>query len=115
MQQLAEFLLARIAEDEALARSVVEAGDEAVGFSDAAWAVANLPEPACSHALRWAPVPVLAECEAKRRIVEEHREQVEVGEGPDYVGGVLDGLESAIRALAAVHADHPDYREEWRP
>jgi hypothetical protein len=31
----------------------------------------------------------------------------------DDLGG--DGLGAAVRHLAAVYSDHPDYRQEWAP
>ncbi|MET0489086.1 MAG: DUF6221 family protein [Acidimicrobiales bacterium] len=51
---------------------------------------------------------ILAECEAKRRIVERHSACDDVSYGdastcPD------------MRDLAAVYADHRDYDEAWRP
>jgi hypothetical protein len=88
---LTEFLLARIAEDEEDARSV-HWEDAGIGSDD----------PIRS---RW-----LAECEAKRRIVEGMTVTAEV-EG----GGYEIALRDALRALALPFADHPDYREEWRP
>jgi hypothetical protein len=48
---------------------------------------------------------VLAECEAKRRIVDEFAPRLRMN-------GDFDGL---FRALALPYADHPDYREEWKP
>jgi hypothetical protein len=51
---------------------------------------------------------VLAECEAKRRIVEEYRRDVS---GTPSV----DAYRHAMVIVAAPYADHPDYREEWRP
>jgi hypothetical protein len=53
------------------------------------------------HIARHDPARVLAECEAKRRIVEWY------GEEPGRVG-------PALGMLAAVYADHPEFREEWR-
>lgn len=52
---------------------------------------------------------LLAECEAKRRILDVALEldgREEVGNG-----AVLDLLD----ALALPYADHPDYKQEWRP
>lgn len=46
---------------------------------------------------------VRAECEAKRRIVQM-----------DDTDTYSDAYVTAIRALAIVYADHPDYREEWK-
>ena len=82
---ITEFLLARIAEDEAGARAVV--GDRN------AW---DTPE---WDASRWSPWRVLDECEAKRRLVGD-----EWYEDPE-----------TLRILAAIYSDHPDYRDEWRP
>lgn len=101
-QTLADFLLARIAEDEAAAE-----------YSTAMWT----SMPSTSR--------VLAECEAKRRIVEEltvaRRERV-----PAQRSGVYDVAEvrdmrsdgdadMVLPLLALPYSDHPDYREEWRP
>ena len=47
---------------------------------------------------------VLARCAADRRIVELRTP------GPH-----LTGDEDVLRLLALPYADHPDYREEWRP
>jgi hypothetical protein len=109
---LTEFLLARIADDEAVARRI-----QAVGPCEPAYD----------------PAHVLAECEAKRQIVEMHDPQ----EGredmpavcstcggfvrrPDYLRGSTDSGYvipwpcPTLRALALPYADHPDYQEAWR-
>lgn len=84
---------------------------------------------------------VLAQCAAYRRLVDLHKVNSEPtvwgsGAGPDsgkptggttywcwtcdydrdygYTGGPREGCET-LRALALVWADHPDYRQEWRP
>ena len=75
---LAEFLIFRITDDEELAR---------IGCDD-------LIPADC-----WRPERILAECEAKRRIVERWREL-----HPDV-----------LRLLALPYADHADYQQEWRP
>ncbi|MFF2621228.1 DUF6221 family protein [Oerskovia jenensis] len=109
--RLTEFLLARIAEDEAAARE-----------EDADYAATTLlPTYDSEHQARWNTERVLAECEAKRRIVELHFEN---DPGPDAECGAcgdIGGYYSqvwpcpTIKALAAVYADHPDYDEAWRP
>jgi hypothetical protein len=99
---LAEFLLARIAEDEATVTTALadptrwDAGD----WIDRAWS----------------PVRVLAECEAKREIVRAYQLRAEQGSGRggEVIGYHATGVAVAIRHLAAVYADHPDYRDEWR-
>lgn len=106
---LVEFLRARLAEDELIAKraaamtadfdeplSIIE-GDELV-------------------LLATNPARVLAEVEAKRRIADEH--------GPNEYGlcdvcVLNDDARRApcptLRLLALPYASHPDYRQEWRP
>ncbi|GAA1455510.1 DUF6221 family protein [Nocardiopsis tropica] len=68
-----------------------------------------------THIARHDPARVLREIAAKRAIVQEYTDAVDLwereSEAPDSVGA----LEAVIRLLAAVHADHPDYRQEWAP
>ena len=93
---LTGFLLARIAEDEAAAR--------ASGWDGPCYECQG----ASGGVMEFDPTRVLAECEAKRRIVALIREAQVRGMDEDHDPYVL-------RALAAVYADHPDYRTEWRP
>jgi hypothetical protein len=75
---------------------------------------------------------VLAECEAKRRIVELHEHHRSVtaayrsprGREVEDAAAAQDRrtqeartrvAEDVLRFLALPYADHPDYREEWRP
>ncbi len=68
-----------------------------------------------SRELLWGTTPtlsrmnarVLAECAAKRALVAMH-------EGCDDVSYGDASTCPEIRTLAAVYADHPDYRQEWR-
>ena len=96
MVTLKEFLLARIAEDEA----ALERDDcQSLGIH-----VITIPA-----GERW-----LAECEAKRRIVELHTNQggsCGTCTDSDYAGLVDDWPCPTLRALALPYAD----REEWRP
>lgn len=113
MTTLVEFLLARIAEDEADVRNrktyavghsercIFEGGYEGSGSCD------------CGAVAR-----VLADCEAKRRIVERF---AWAAENPDLYRNdmeLMDQWQAAWDTLAdaaAIHADHPDYDESWRP
>jgi len=120
---LVEFLLSRIGDDEQAARSA------GVLQSGTSWEYE--PDPTPSPILLVAPARVLAECEAKRRIIEEYREftKADPDDGmpiyaedvdedrlwPAYGGGMFSGLRKAVRLLALPYADHPDYRAEWRP
>jgi hypothetical protein len=123
VQTLTEFLLARIAEDEYAARAFVNELGEArrwrcdevggtvrrdgvppFGLSDVEATTPTHLEAA--HIARHDPARVLAECEAKRRIVE-----VALPGERDDAGERF----RILRILATVYADHPDYRDEWRP
>lgn len=141
MSDLATFLLDRIAEDEAAARAAEVASKyewsdnaftEAVELADNEGAL----EAATKHIARHDPARVLAECEAKRKIV-ERREELEgmvravleatqvVPPAADEqaavdfaVTGVRGGIvtcDDILRRLALPYANHPDYRDEWRP
>lgn len=139
MSDLTEFLLARIAEDEAVALEVqAKAGDESspLGyFEDAEGSAASayFDRDYRQGGYTITAVRVLAECEAKRRMVAIHApvERTEPRGFPETADivcstcaefdffpweGVADAFPCATaRLLALPYADHPDYREEWRP
>jgi hypothetical protein len=138
VNDLVEFLRARLDEDEQVAREAAEHGE---GVYDSPM-----------QATFWSP-RVLAEVEAKRLIVERHRPISEPVEWPDDQTGKgealvcsscgnrdLDGWINwrplvgeagvfpdgvtppyvlapceTLRLLALPYAEHPDYRQEWRP
>ena len=99
---LVEFLLARIAEDEAAAR---ETGGGPWRF-----------EPGSALLRRFSPPRVLAECQAKRVVITQHAiaSDAEYGHIAASIRAGRD-FEFVMRWWACAHADHPDYREEWRP
>jgi hypothetical protein len=96
---LAEFLLARIDEDEG-----------AAGFEEF-----GMPVPGNS----WGPERVLAECEAKRRIVNDAGfavHQAEINKRAPHTEPVFAAAllgKHVLNHLARPYADHPDYRQEW--
>ena len=97
MSDLAEFLLARIAEDEAELEAAIQSRYPGL-------------------TIRRNPSRVIAECEAKRALLALHTEGWDgrCGECSDrYAVTPWDGLCDEARILATVYADHPDYREEW--
>lgn len=56
----------------------------------------------------WTQARVLREVDAKRRILDAY-------ENYDNDAPELDVPESVLRLLALPYADHPDYRDGWRP
>lgn len=118
---LTEFLLARITEDEAVARRGSRHNAREVYAND---------NYGC---LLVDPARVLAECEAKRRIVERCRPFVAVvwRESDRLLASAFDEThmptlahsapiwpnehaEATLRDLALPYSDHPDYDEAWR-
>jgi len=83
---LSDFLLARIAED--------EEGAPRHLFDRERGGLIGIRE------------RILAECEAKRRIVAECGKPMMTFYGPTE--------KHVMRLLALPYADHPDYREEWK-
>jgi hypothetical protein len=140
MSDLTAFLMARITADEVRAQQAESAGPWIAtrhaempfiqadvyrdGYPD--WEVAvDLRRSDAVHIADWNPVRVLAECDAKCRIIDEYLLHANALLEP-ITGSLLPietatrviwvtSLEWVLRTLAATYADHPDYREEWRP
>jgi ribosomal 50S subunit-associated protein YjgA (DUF615 family) len=91
MTTLTEFLLARIAEDEEVAR-----------YSETR-------------------TRSMAECEAKRRIVDLAARMIRDANNATTDKGRIErhlnvvSATAILHALAALYAGHPDYDETWRP
>lgn len=97
---ITEFLLARIGEDEAAAGKLA--------------GVAHSAKTQVYTGEEWVTTPisterVLAECAAKRAIIEAHRGQCE----NDDPGAWIVASNILLKSLAAVYKDHPDYDAEW--
>jgi uncharacterized protein DUF6221 len=107
---LTDFLVSRIAEDEAAARAAEASEGDVHEIFDRG------PETVGDHYRRHGPSRILAECDAKRRIV-EHVQGVanNAGDPPSIEPASLPMLTHVLRLLALPYSDHPDYREEWRP
>jgi hypothetical protein len=99
--ELTEFLLARIAEDEALGSDTWRRPHW--GYCNTQGDQSSLGDE-CDCGL---PARVLAECEAKRRIVERYTHLYEHGDSGD--------MRWTLPLLALPYADHPDYNPEWKP
>src|SRR4051812_12085508 len=92
--ELPEFILRCIAEDEVSARSGDAGGDQ----SGQAWV--------------WDSARVVAECAAKRRLVEQCRELQQFAD--EYGVNGPDGSDF-LESLAMPFADRPGYRRDWMP
>lgn len=124
---ITEFLLARIAEDETVATAAQERTkrepwwvDGPAQVSGKFWVYATgekFDEPmVADHIARHGPARVLAECEAKRRIIETLvlpyiAERRRLMNGQPSWG---DEHPDLLLLLALPYADHPDFREEWK-
>jgi hypothetical protein len=104
---LAEFLLARIAEDE---RAAYASGNGPAWLQQAV--VGGLSFPANDAARN------VDRCKALRRVVELHGPAMAYcssGVWEDTTHAEIDEPCETLRLLALPYVDHPDYREEWRP
>jgi hypothetical protein len=113
MDDLVAWLLAQIAEDGAAARAC---SDDALGDITTWVDYTSGDEFARSvaHFQRHTPARVLAECEAKRLLLQQFAlrgDSVRATVVP-ATGGVWDDL---LRMLALPYADRPGYRNEWKP
>jgi hypothetical protein len=121
MSELVDFLRAELDQDEQVASRATYGGGgsewtqrgSGVVFSDDRDQVVSQsvrPE-AILHVVRMDPARVLAEVDAKRRILDWIVRAVQVTEADGYNLGVED----LLRLLALSYADRPGYREESRP
>jgi hypothetical protein len=112
---LSEFLLARIAEDEEWARDLWERPH--FGSCNTQGDQSSLGDE-CDCGL---PARVLAECEAKRRIVAHYLgSRGALAKLTDPLRRLLgeainESHADALKPLALPYTDHPDYDESWRP
>jgi Family of unknown function (DUF6221) len=108
---LEEFLLARIAEDERMATPVQDHpmfdGTGIMITDYGRGPRMGINSNVAAYMARFDPARVLAECEAKRRIVKLVSDVKWTG---SYA--VRDEV---LETVALPYADHPDYLPEWRP
>ena len=128
---IVEFLLARIAEDEAKAHSTspgpwmyqdvdaVDGGRVCADTVEIARVYAAEGHANGLHIVTWEPARVVAECQAKREIVAGYRMALrDSGSRVEALAGTakrhLAAYYRAMKSLARVYADHPDFQGEWR-
>jgi hypothetical protein len=127
MDDLVQFLRARLDKDERVARASGRAWwappdlPGQVHDSGGINIEAKLPSFA-AHIARHDPARVLAEVDAKRQILrrlegaEFTLSVSEKGTVPhDLMTGAVNSYRDAVRLLALPYSSHPDYRDEWRP
>lgn len=120
MDDLAAFLRARLDEDEQTARAATQ--------GEWVWSREFVTPPGYHHRTvgplepgdawfiaRHDPARVLREVDAKRQIIVQHERYA--AERRRMMGGWDPQSDDSpiLAALATVYADHPDYRDEWRP
>lgn len=136
MDDLVQFLRTRLDEDEQIARAATsgpwsvdsETYAEAINAADGVQVVAGgrwggeasvfeSTEDAL-HIARHDPARVLRDIEAKRAVISRYERAMENRRAhPDDLAsaGAFLALHGAVRLLTVPYADHPDYREQWRP
>lgn len=129
MDDLVQFLRARLAEDERMARVLID--DHRPGHTErwefcedgairdsgrrASLRVKFTWAPEATHIIRHDPARVLAEVEAKREIVNLMDGLLAAGKGDsevDHYGG-LSAAEETLLRLARLFRDHPDFNPAW--
>ncbi|MEA1796685.1 DUF6221 family protein [Rhodococcus qingshengii] len=128
---IVEFLEARIAEDEAVAKAArpgpwfhdsnltcgprVPPDDFLMVPEDPSDTISpcndKIPDQDSRHIARHDPARILCEVAAKRKLIRSIEGLVQHAYGYDSAGTV----EKVLAPLAAIYSDHPDFNEEWRP
>lgn len=108
------FLNARLNEDEQLAQDA-DTSPEMITGIPRSYAAA----PVAFHIARHNPPRVLADVDAKRRIIRWHfgqpNDTTPYGEPVTICHCGYDLPCTTLRLLALPYADHPDYQQEWTP
>ena len=121
---IAEFLNGRLDEDEAAARESYYEGQRWLTEEEGVyrWPDDELVHSAdrksdARHIARHDPARVLREVEAGRAILARYGSLASVTNLGEHLQRSQEqaGLSFAIRQLAEIYSDHPDYRPEWKP
>jgi len=109
---IAEFLEARIGEDEARARKVLATVEPDEWENPTSWG--NFYPEDIAFWDTHTPTRALSECAAKRAIMAAAERLEDM-----RIDGNLWNMEypddSLLAPLASVYSDHPDYQQEWAP
>lgn len=128
MTTLIEFLKQRLDDDEAASAAAApgpwhlnDEGDEVLAVDDItaaeAFALSNRQQRAtAAHIARHDPARVLAEVEAKRRIIEMCESALAVKRDVTEDWPAAAALaEDILDEMGVPYADHPDYDKGWKP
>jgi hypothetical protein len=129
-ENLLMFMRARLDEDEAAAKAVgyarIQTGEYLWGSKylllqdgkgGESKATTEFDGDLAEHIARHDPARALADVQAKRQIVDLMAGMLSAARGDsevDHYGG-LGAAEDTLSLLALPYADHPDYRQEWKP
>ena len=113
---LADFLLARIAEDAVVLRRFEPdlLGREPAPLSDRGYWLTTSDGKSELPTIAVHPFRLLAECQAKRDIVRAYQRAEQLADrfSTRHDQG-LAAFTAVLAHLALPYADHPDYRDEW--
>ncbi|MEU5987478.1 DUF6221 family protein [Spirillospora sp. NPDC047418] len=122
---LVEFLRARLARDEQIARDCSSApwkatpsGTVNTDSDDPAFVAKAENDAYAEHIARHDPARTLAEVAARRRIVDDYEKNAWIlaqGHRTPELEAAQAAREPVLRILALPYAAHPAYRPEWRP
>jgi hypothetical protein len=114
--ELVAFLRARVQDDwnharDAMVKDGVWKAERTVIVLDTGAEIPEVYLGPADHIARFDPARIFREVEAKRALLDRYEDPQMTG----LTAGFLDGLRHALALLATTYADHPDYRESWRP
>lgn len=110
MDALVRWLTAQLDVDRAEAEKLADGDDYGLDASAMRWEETG--EWNGYPYLRISKARVLREIEAQREVLRQHQRLIDISS--DDPSG-LTAMEAVIRSLAAVYADRPGYRKDWRP
>lgn len=112
MDDLVQFLRDRYDDEAAEARAAEKRTTTTRRMIQGQW-VEDTVQPPEWRRSAWPPARVLAEIDAKRevlRLASAARDYHET-----FMSGFAAEMEKALRLYAVPYADHPGYRDAWRP
>ena len=123
--ELVEFLRARLARDEQIARDCSSApwkaapsGAITVDSDDPSFVAKAENDAYAEHIARHHPARTLAEVAARRQFLDDYEKNAWIlaqGHRTPELEAAQTARESILRLLALPYATHPAYQQKWRP